>query len=574
MEQVDEFDDMVDDALKSGPEASLTEKPPRVRDGSFFGSESLEPPLAIPDDLKIAVVEEDAPVAPVSDTPTGIKPPPLTVSPNGSTSLTTSAHNLDCNENHESQNTTQLHKDDDSDNDKPNLPTQNDDSETKQEQPASSHSPDKVQFEEFWGDDPVENKTEAASTAKPTPAAAQPPDQPTQQLSAKPRKVLGPSKVQQSLEQKEEHQDSDKEEEPPKEEKKFTTGGLQTSLLKKFNLAPTNILDQYMDPGEEKHQDEADGWGDVPSNSYDSDDEKREEPLISTELDDENDPWAQVTELRTQQMKDRLEGTAGIGIKAKSSTRDSYISYDQALTLLRNNNEIAPFRKKIKVWDLRNVDFLTSCKFYVFGKPKLKGGLQDERDDVFCMAQMPVDYEYEHHDRIFQTIYRIVTGEMLTCPRFGSHWEVCGFQGTDPGTDIRGAGMLGPLQILYLLKEHRFLALKIHRLSRDDLQNFPFAVVSFNLTGIVLQVLREGKLYSMIKKSKSVMDVCNELYCAIVFYFYIEWKNNGFTIADFSGLRDTIDARAKKNPRKLIKFFIKHNSAPEEEEQLEFTHIP
>lgn len=35
-------------------------------------------------------------------------------------------------------------------------------------------------------------------------------------------------------------------------------------------------------------------------------------------------------------------------------------------------------------------------------------------------------------------------------PRRGSHWAVLGFQGDDPATDLRGAGLLGLLQLLHL----------------------------------------------------------------------------------------------------------------------------
>lgn len=35
-------------------------------------------------------------------------------------------------------------------------------------------------------------------------------------------------------------------------------------------------------------------------------------------------------------------------------------------------------------------------------------------------------------------------------PRYGPHWTALGFQGDDPATDLRGAGMLGLLQLFYL----------------------------------------------------------------------------------------------------------------------------
>ncbi len=42
--------------------------------------------------------------------------------------------------------------------------------------------------------------------------------------------------------------------------------------------------------------------------------------------------------------------------------------------------------------------------------------------------------------------------------------------GNDPSTDLRGAGLLGLVQLLWLLRTYKALALKIFALSRDDHQ--------------------------------------------------------------------------------------------------------
>jgi hypothetical protein len=33
------------------------------------------------------------------------------------------------------------------------------------------------------------------------------------------------------------------------------------------------------------------------------------------------------------------------------------------------------------------------------------------------------------HVRVLQTIYKKLTGDIVDCPRYGSHWEQIGFQG-------------------------------------------------------------------------------------------------------------------------------------------------
>ena len=70
------------------------------------------------------------------------------------------------------------------------------------------------------------------------------------------------------------------------------------------------------------------------------------------------------------------------------------------------------------------------------------------------------------------------------------------FLGNDPSTDLRGCGMLGLLTTLHFATslETKSLAAKVYHLSRDEIQNFPFSVMSINITRISLQILRSGKI--------------------------------------------------------------------------------
>lgn len=49
--------------------------------------------------------------------------------------------------------------------------------------------------------------------------------------------------------------------------------------------------------------------------------------------------------------------------------------------------------------------------------------------------------------------------------RYGPHWAALGFQGDDPATDLRGAGVLGLLQLLYLQQHDAAAAGRLYSLS-------------------------------------------------------------------------------------------------------------
>ena len=56
--------------------------------------------------------------------------------------------------------------------------------------------------------------------------------------------------------------------------------------------------------------------------------------------------------------------------------------------------------------------------------------------------------------RMMHTLYRALTGSHLASPT----WTVVGFQNDDFVTDLRGVGMLGPLQMLMFAQEHQHVS--------------------------------------------------------------------------------------------------------------------
>ena len=71
---------------------------------------------------------------------------------------------------------------------------------------------------------------------------------------------------------------------------------------------------------------------------------------------------------------------------------------------------------------------------------------------------------------MLRTIYRQLTSTTLDCHRYGSHWEEIGFQGSDPSTDLRGVGILGLVQAVYLVTTPEILPFTqdLYRLSRQE----------------------------------------------------------------------------------------------------------
>jgi hypothetical protein len=69
---------------------------------------------------------------------------------------------------------------------------------------------------------------------------------------------------------------------------------------------------------------------------------------------------------------------------------------------------------------------------------------------LFALARVKLNTQIPEHEIIVKSLYRSLL-KKDSCRSIGSHWKDIGFQATDPTTDIRGAGMLGVLQMQFFL---------------------------------------------------------------------------------------------------------------------------
>jgi len=183
---------------------------------------------------------------------------------------------------------------------------------------------------------------------------------------------------------------------------------------------------------------------------------------------------------------------------------------------------------------------------------KLSPVLMSQQSRIFEVAQLSFDNDNVHHQRLLQTVYMRLTGASLGAPRFGSHWEEIGFQGSDPATDLRGVGMLGLVHILQITYLNKRVVDDIFQLSKDELQNFPFSIMSLNLSKLCLQALREGRLAQIAVREGSVITAVGLFHLAAFSHLRQLWRAGRKTIQDSGFVLNDVTAYAKKNPAKLF----------------------
>ncbi|XP_056669423.1 ELMO domain-containing protein 3 isoform X2 [Monodelphis domestica] len=269
--------------------------------------------------------------------------------------------------------------------------------------------------------------------------------------------------------------------------------------------------------------------------------------------DNELEPAGDSAEmLRAQEEWEAVEDIQpGAGGRESPHRPGKLISFSEALEHFQTA-DLSTCRRIPPAAPRRGLSTFCSC---LFGPPQLLDGLQEERDLILAIAQCSLDNEDPVHSRVLQTIYKKLTGSRFDCALYGAHWEELGFQGSNPGTDLRGAGFLALLHLLYLVMDSKtfLLAHEIFRLSQHHTQHFPFCVMSVNITRIVIQALREECLSKECNRQHTVIAVVNSLYAATFLRLAHVWRTERKTILDSSFVLKDLEVLAKKNPKQLLR---------------------
>ncbi|NWT09084.1 ELMD3 protein, partial [Vireo altiloquus] len=232
------------------------------------------------------------------------------------------------------------------------------------------------------------------------------------------------------------------------------------------------------------------------------------------------------------------------------------ISFSEALQHFQSA-ELSESRAKVRAPGHRGV--LAALLRCLRGPPRLRPQLRGEQELALAMAQCALDDSERVHMRILQTIYRQLTRSRLGCPRYGEHWEQLGFQGRR-GDSIPKIHLNLPWsssvlsQLPQPLPGRRVFQLSFHNASIPvGFQNFPFCIMSVNITRMVIQALREERLSRECNRRQQVIGVLNDLHAAAFLRLFRLWKGQHGTIADAGLFLKELELSTKKKPRQLLK---------------------
>ncbi|GLD93665.1 hypothetical protein PINS_up002270 [Pythium insidiosum] len=141
--------------------------------------------------------------------------------------------------------------------------------------------------------------------------------------------------------------------------------------------------------------------------------------------------------------------------------------------------------------------------------------------------------------------------------RITKEWGEIGFQGTDPMSDFRGMGILSLVQLLYFTSKYPVEAQAALVESNHPTRWYPFSVTGINVTGFIVDLIRERlldvKIYRFAplhggSRDETIVDGADgihEIYCDIFTRFNKLWVDSNprdvmaFPTI-FQSLKDTI----------------------------------
>ncbi|TGZ63010.1 hypothetical protein CRM22_007136 [Opisthorchis felineus] len=184
-------------------------------------------------------------------------------------------------------------------------------------------------------------------------------------------------------------------------------------------------------------------------------------------------------------------------------------------------------------------------------RSKLEPDLLDEREFVYVTVYTECQpFENNLHGKMLYTIFKRFTGSPA-CLTKGNHWELIGFQGPDPTTDFRGAGLLALLCLVYFATESPFCNTvpSLFRQSLEPIHHFPFSLIGINLTTLLLQLMRQGHLNRLYNKQHSVLHTFMLLYSGLFYTFCKRWVEEKCTVLRTQEILRWLEKRCRRNPR-------------------------
>mmetsp|Transcript_22422 Transcript_22422/g.37988 ORF Transcript_22422/g.37988 Transcript_22422/m.37988 type:complete len:736 (-) Transcript_22422:112-2319(-) len=265
---------------------------------------------------------------------------------------------------------------------------------------------------------------------------------------------------------------------------------------------------------------------------------------------------------------DILQSAEASTVKGDEDGAFEIVKYAQVEAYFRGQ-DLSDFSNSIVI------DAEASSSWSLLGKSSKLSKASIPRQEIelpFLIAQVAYSpIETPEHLNFLRNIYKSLVRNMpVLPPPLGGHWEVIGFQGLDPSTDLnRSMKMLSIVQVLHMLEKESSITQSLYNNSlgtsevlqdRSDGKkvvdtSWPFMCVAIGMTKNSIDALRSGALTKYAIRYKSALKALHEYHHACFYCFLRSLQENPHV--HHAEHLNTIRKEVSNNPLGLLRAYRK-----------------
>ncbi|DAZ98005.1 TPA: hypothetical protein N0F65_005163 [Lagenidium giganteum] len=172
---------------------------------------------------------------------------------------------------------------------------------------------------------------------------------------------------------------------------------------------------------------------------------------------------------------------------------------------------------------------------------------------LFSLKDQPYDSSNAKHEATLEQLWSNLKPDVRRSGgRITKEWGEIGFQGTDPMTDFRGMGILSLHQLVHFTAKYSVEAQRALADSNHPTRWYPFSVAGINITGFIVDLIRERLLDPLVYEFADVHNPGSD----------ISLENGVNAVNDFYSTIFTRfnDLWVRSNPRDAMMFPVIFNS--------------
>lgn len=130
-------------------------------------------------------------------------------------------------------------------------------------------------------------------------------------------------------------------------------------------------------------------------------------------------------------------------------------------------------------------------------------------DKFKSFAIVKYNSDSQNHEALLMKFWKLCMNDVELESRVSSQWKGLGFQGKDPQTDFRSAGIYSLMNLIYFAETYPKKFKKMLERTQKEKNGYPFAIAGVNVTMLLLETLgvHKGNNFSNIQARKSFVDL-------------------------------------------------------------------